>query len=498
MSKLDSIASYWNMRSEGYSETIHHEMETGEAGYYGEKLRIYAPKKTGLDCLDVGCGPGLFTILLSREGYHVTSVDYSEGMLEQAKRNIEEAGFTPVLVRSDATKLPFEDESFDYIVSRNLVWNLEHPTEAYEEWLRILRPGGRILVIDANHYLHYYDETYKKAHYEIMEKNYGHKHMRGVNPNMISEIARELPLSKELRPEWDITTFRKLGITIMQVETRTGWFNRTDGKDMNLIGEFFVCVQKGREEGADLTDRVHHFSKTADNYNKIVTDEWNSFRAEAWVKQILENQPEGGISCACDLGCGPGFFSVLLAKQGISVIGMDASTPMLVHAKKNADAAGVNPVFMCGDVTTTPFNDNTFDLLICRNLTHMIEDHKKAYKEWQRILKPGGRLLIFDANWHLTTTDPELRKAYLQREDETFEKYGSNYNDKNQRSRDKGVDVGTHRLGRAVRPAFDLPILEAAGFSQIKVQENISDYLWDEKEKLLYGLTPMFMICAEK
>lgn len=246
MSQLENIASYWNQRSQGYSDTIHHEMENGTAEYYAEKLRKYAPEGKELKCLDVGCGPALFSILLSKEGHHVTSMDYSPGMLEKAEANLKEAGFEPDLVRGDVTKLPFEAESYDYIVSRNLVWNLEHPAEAYKEWLRVLKPGGHILVIDANHYLHYYNAQYKKMHDELRkhaEQNYGHVHMQ-VDPTPIDEIARDLPLSREIRPEWDMGMFRELGVTVMQIETRPGWYHRETDKDQKLIGEFFICAEK--------------------------------------------------------------------------------------------------------------------------------------------------------------------------------------------------------------------------------------------------------------
>lgn len=251
MSQLENIGNYWNSRAEGYSDTIHHEMTNGVAGFYADKLKMYSPEREHMKCLDVGCGPGLFSILLFQQGHEVTSVDYSTGMLEKAKENIEEAGYVPDLVRGDATHLPFEDESYDYIVSRNLVWNLENPVAAYREWMRVLKPGGRILVIDSNHYLHYYDEEYMEARVqsdklinEIKENiEYGHQHMKGVDPTPINEIARELPLSKIHRPEWDMGIFRNLGVATMRIDTRPEWYHN-QLVEQKVIGEFFVCAEK--------------------------------------------------------------------------------------------------------------------------------------------------------------------------------------------------------------------------------------------------------------
>ena len=49
-------------------------------------------------------------------------------------------------------------DSFDLIVSRNVIWNLEYPKEALAEWARVLAPGGRMVYFDANWYLYLYDE----------------------------------------------------------------------------------------------------------------------------------------------------------------------------------------------------------------------------------------------------------------------------------------------------------------------------------------------------
>ena len=82
---------------------------------------------------------------------------------------------------------------------------------------------------------------------------------------------------------------------------------------------------------------------------------------------------------------------------------------MLQEARAKALQAGLVPEFRRMDCHRLDFADNTFDAVISRNLTHTLRDHKQVYKEWLRVLKPGGTLLIFDANWHLTECDEKLR-----------------------------------------------------------------------------------------
>ena len=139
----------------------------------------------------------------------------------------------------------------------------------------------------------------------------------------------------------------------------------------------------------------------SDNYNDYVADELTTERPAEWLTLIHANAPENRPLRVLDAGCGPGFFSVLLSLAGHTVTGIDGSEGMLAHARENAARHGVSPELMQGDFGALPFADGTFDLVISRNVTHIIREHLKVYGEWLRVLRPGGVLLIFDANWHL-------------------------------------------------------------------------------------------------
>jgi ubiquinone/menaquinone biosynthesis C-methylase UbiE len=243
---LDKIATYWDTRAEGYSETIQHELESGSADRYRELLRSALAEQTGGEALDIGCGPGLFSILLNEMGMHVISADYSPEMLERTKQNCADAGFTANAVRADAQNLPFENASFDFICSRNLVWNLEHPEKAYSEWMRVLKPGGRLFVFDGNHYLYYYNEDYRKAREATLNQGKAVDHStKGVDPTPINDIARDLPLSKELRPEWDVKTLTDLGMKILNVERHARPFiDPESGEEKMLTHSFALWGEK--------------------------------------------------------------------------------------------------------------------------------------------------------------------------------------------------------------------------------------------------------------
>lgn len=83
---LSQIEQYWTGRAEGYSQVNQHELATGQDRVWLDEIRRHLPEGA-LKILDVGTGPGFFAILLTKAGYDVTAVDYTEAMLEEAKKN---------------------------------------------------------------------------------------------------------------------------------------------------------------------------------------------------------------------------------------------------------------------------------------------------------------------------------------------------------------------------------------------------------------------------
>lgn len=167
---LQEIASYWGTRAEGYSEVNEKELAGSQREAWLHVLEEQFPekKKEEMKILDIGTGPGFFPMILSEAGYTVAAVDYTEEMLEKAKENLgkyTKYGLERVtLQRMDAQNLEFADETFDVVISRNLTWNLEKPEQAYQEWMRVLKPGGVLLNFDANWYGYLYDEEKKEAY----------------------------------------------------------------------------------------------------------------------------------------------------------------------------------------------------------------------------------------------------------------------------------------------------------------------------------------------
>lgn len=203
---LEQIRQYWNSRAEGYTLSNREELEDEHLIFLWEQqIRRALNGRICRHVLDVGCGPGFFSVLLARLGYEVTAVDYTENMLAEARKNAAHYGVDIDFRRMDAQKLDFEDGIFDLVISRNVLWNLEQPEQAYREWIRVLKPNGTVMNFDGNFYYYVTDAEYGDR------TRWEHKHMQGINVNSIDRIGEHLPMARRLRPEWDVQELQKLG-----------------------------------------------------------------------------------------------------------------------------------------------------------------------------------------------------------------------------------------------------------------------------------------------
>ena len=127
------------------------------------------------------------------------------------------------------------------------------------------------------------------------------------------------------------------------------------------------------------------------------------------------------------MGTGPGFFAIVLAELGYKVTAYDANHEMLEQAKLNAKALAQQIKFDQGDAQEVIYADNSFDVVISRNLTWILPQPEIAYKEWCRVLKPHGlekkaafeqdRIKVAEQNYedHYLTTDMEtMERLALQ------------------------------------------------------------------------------------
>lgn len=111
--------------------------------------RISTEVPPGSAVLELAPGPGYFAIELAKLGaYHITGLDISRSFVEIARANATRAGVAVDFRQGDAARMPFPDQSFDFLLCRAAFKNFSQPGRALEEMYRVLKPGGRALIID--------------------------------------------------------------------------------------------------------------------------------------------------------------------------------------------------------------------------------------------------------------------------------------------------------------------------------------------------------------
>ena len=236
-----TVTDYWTTRAEGYSDRTADEL-TGPRGLLWEN-RLQEALHSAPEGLvvDLGCGPGLFTLLAARTGRETLGIDLTPEMLRQARTNHRRfAPQSPVsFLAADAEHLPLPNESVAAVVSRYVICNLPHPEAALLEIKRVLKPAGVLYYVDGNHYRYLTDPRWAKLH-AAQTPVYGHeaRFVKGVDTSPMEKMARELPLTYAERPQWDETVLTRLGFRSICVRTLDTQAASAD--DPHLITEFSV------------------------------------------------------------------------------------------------------------------------------------------------------------------------------------------------------------------------------------------------------------------
>jgi ubiquinone/menaquinone biosynthesis C-methylase UbiE len=111
--------------------------------------RVAGELPEGSRVLEVAPGPGYCSIELAKLGsYAITGLDISHTMVKMAHKNAVEAGVRVEFKQGSASKMPLQNGSFDFLLCRAAFKNFGQPVEALREMCRVLRPGGRGLIID--------------------------------------------------------------------------------------------------------------------------------------------------------------------------------------------------------------------------------------------------------------------------------------------------------------------------------------------------------------
>ena len=251
-----------------------------------------------------------------------------------------------------------------------------------------------------------------------------------------------------------------------------------------------------------LDENRQYWTGRASGYSEVNRLELSTAQRQRWsdclhreiARQFSDRAPE--TLRVLEVGTGPGFFAILLRELGYVVTAVDLTPAMLEEAKKNAGELAGKICWMEMNAETLRFAGESFDVVVSRNLTWNLPHPERAYAEWTRVLKPGGLLLNFDANWYAYLFDGEAQAAYDRDRINSAEQgvwdqnVGENF--------DVMEDIARRvPLSNIRRPAWDLKLLQGLSL-RAEADEQIWQRVWSEEEKLNFSSTPLFLVRAVK
>jgi ubiquinone/menaquinone biosynthesis C-methylase UbiE len=147
----DEIRDYWSMRAETFDLSPGHEIfSEGERAAWHRLIVQHLGQGNDRKALDLACGTAVVSHLMHDLNYEVTGIDWSEAMLSKAREKAAARGSSIRFLMRDAEATGEEPGSYDVIITRHLVWTLVDPAAAFAHWFSLLKPGGKVLIIDGD------------------------------------------------------------------------------------------------------------------------------------------------------------------------------------------------------------------------------------------------------------------------------------------------------------------------------------------------------------
>jgi ubiquinone/menaquinone biosynthesis C-methylase UbiE len=139
---------YWDSQAATFDHEPDHGLLDPRIRQAWQRLLLAELPAAPAAVADLGCGTGTLSVLLAAEGYAVTGLDFAPQMIRAARAKARAAGVSARFELSDAAAPTLPAASFDVVLARHVLWAMPDTGDAVEAWLRLLLPGGLLLLVE--------------------------------------------------------------------------------------------------------------------------------------------------------------------------------------------------------------------------------------------------------------------------------------------------------------------------------------------------------------
>lgn len=204
------------------------------------KLNSVVPQGKKLRVADLGTGAGLIAVVFAQLGHDVVATDFSPAMIEEARKISHDYNVDIDFRIDDIEHTQLEKETFDLVVVRDVIYNIRNMRKVSSDVVDLIKPGGILMIVDGNYFLHCHDEDYLHRHdfFFVRDRKSEYQRMIDLPGNKYDELedmVKSFEANRVCRPYDDLYLLTRLGLKNISIScddnddysrlTENGWVN---------------------------------------------------------------------------------------------------------------------------------------------------------------------------------------------------------------------------------------------------------------------------------